>query len=98
MAEEENWLDGICNYTGPDAKLPLGGYTKISGWAPENLVKTWSVLDAEADEGFSEKRTCSVRVRIFAVCSAWVPEPTSRLYFASGIWSCLKNIRSILKE
>ncbi len=55
--DEENWLKGVCNFTGTAADLPLGGYTKISGWAPQNLVKSWTVLDAEKDEGFSEKKT-----------------------------------------
>jgi hypothetical protein len=58
---EENWLDGVCNYTGPGADLPLGGYTKISGWAPQILVKTWAILDAEADEGFAEKKTSELK-------------------------------------
>ncbi len=58
---EENWLVGVCQYTGQGAELPLGGFSKISGWEPQMLVKTWTVIDAEADEGFAEKKTSELR-------------------------------------
>lgn len=54
---EENWLDGICNYSGPGADLPIGGYSKISGWFPEKVAKSWTVMDAESEEGVKEKKT-----------------------------------------
>jgi hypothetical protein len=59
-AEEESWLDGICNYTGPGYDLPLGGYSKIPNWQPINIVKRWKVLDAESDEGFAWKKSAEM--------------------------------------
>ncbi len=53
----EDWLDGICTYTGPGADLPVGGYSKIPGWYPEKIAKSWTVLDAESEEGIKEKKT-----------------------------------------
>ena len=29
----------------------------IPNWGPEKLAKSWTVLDAESDEGFVEKKT-----------------------------------------
>lgn len=57
MPEENDWLDGICDYNGPGADLPVGGYSKIPGWAPEKVAQRWIVLDADIDEGFVEKKT-----------------------------------------
>lgn len=48
---------GICHYDGPEADLPLGGYTKVPGWGPEKAAKKWIVADPEADLGYSEKKT-----------------------------------------
>lgn len=48
---EENWLDGLCHYTGEGYDLPLGGYSKIPNWQPIDIVKRWEILDAESDEG-----------------------------------------------
>jgi hypothetical protein len=53
----ENWLDGICTYTGPGTDLPIGGYSKIPGWSPEKIAKSWIVIDAESEEGITEKKT-----------------------------------------
>jgi len=53
----ENWLSGICKYTGPGYDLPLGGYSMIPNWGPEKLARSWTVLDAESDVGSVEKRT-----------------------------------------
>jgi len=41
----ENWLDGLCEYTGPGHDLPTGGYSKIPNWAPEKIVSTWMTAD-----------------------------------------------------
>lgn len=55
---EENWLEGICTYTGTGADLPTGGYSKIPGWYPEKIVKSWTVIDVNSDEGdIAEKKT-----------------------------------------
>jgi hypothetical protein len=61
MPEEENWLKGLCYYSGPASDLPLGGYTKLSFWRPENAVKVWIVLDAESEKGFVEKKTSELK-------------------------------------
>ena len=58
------------------------------------FVSPWTITMS----GFSLRRTFSMPVSIFAVCSAWVPEPTSRLYLGSGSCSCWKNMRSMLYE
>ena len=48
----ENWLDGLCEYAGPGHDLPVGGYCKIPGWAPEkDLGAVWMTSDG------SEKKT-----------------------------------------
>lgn len=47
----ENWLDGLCEYTGPGHDLPTGGYSKIPNWGPEKIVATWMIADG------SEKKT-----------------------------------------
>ncbi len=60
MAEEENWLSGICTYHGPEAELPLGGYSKIPGWYPEKVARSWIVMDAESEEGIKEKKTAEL--------------------------------------
>lgn len=41
----ENWLDGLCEYTGPGHDLPVGGYSKIPNWYPEKIVATWMTAD-----------------------------------------------------
>jgi hypothetical protein len=48
---EENWLDGLCHYSGPGSDLPVGGYSKIPNWFPESIVKRVLVLDATTEEG-----------------------------------------------
>ena len=57
----ENWLDGLCHYSGPGHDLPVGGYCKIvkSGapWGPELLARSWTVSDASTDEGIATKTT-----------------------------------------
>lgn len=52
----ENWLDGICTYEGPEAGLPVGGYSKIPGWFPEKVAKSWIVMDAESEEGVATRK------------------------------------------
>jgi hypothetical protein len=54
-----NWLEtGLCTYDGPEADLPLGGYSKIPGWYPEKVALRWTVMDAENEEtGTAEKKT-----------------------------------------
>ncbi len=54
---ENDWLDGICNYEGPEADLPMGGHSRIPDWYPEKVAKSWLVMDAESDEGVVEKKT-----------------------------------------
>lgn len=56
----EGWLDGICEYTGPEADLPLGGHSKIPGWYPEKVARSWTVMDAESEEGVKEKKTAEL--------------------------------------
>jgi hypothetical protein len=62
----ENWLDGLCNYTGEGSDLPTGGYCKIiragKPWGPELLAKSWTVTDAESDEGVKEKKSAELTV------------------------------------
>jgi hypothetical protein len=58
---DENWLSGICNYTGPGYDLPLGGYSKVPNWQPIQIVKRWKVLDAELDEGWTWKKSAEVK-------------------------------------
>ena len=58
MAEE--WLSGICTYDGPEAELPLGGHSKIPGWYPEKVARSWIVMDAESEEGIREKKTAEL--------------------------------------
>jgi hypothetical protein len=57
----ESWLDGICEFTGPEADLPLGGYSKIPGWYPEKVAKSWVVMDAESDEGTAIRKTSELK-------------------------------------
>jgi DNA-directed RNA polymerase subunit RPC12/RpoP len=47
----ENWLDGLCEYTGPGHDLPTGGYCKIPNWSPEKIVVSWMTVDG------TEKKT-----------------------------------------
>ena len=47
----------------------MGGFTKVPGWAPEMVVRTWTVIDAEADEGFSEKKTSELKAEDVIICS-----------------------------
>ena len=61
MPEENDWLDGLCDYSGPGADLPVGGYSKIPGWFPEKIAKTWTVEAPETDEGFAEKKTSELK-------------------------------------
>jgi hypothetical protein len=62
MPEEDNdWLDGLCDYNGPGADLPVGGYSKIPGWFPEKIAKTWTVEAPETDEGVAEKKTSELK-------------------------------------
>ena len=48
---------GICHYDGPEADLPLGGYSKIPGWGPERAARKWLVASLETDLGYIEKKT-----------------------------------------
>ncbi len=45
------WLDGICEFTGPEAVLPVGFQCLIPGWSPLSIAKRWQVLDGESEEG-----------------------------------------------
>lgn len=55
MPTEENWLSGICTYTGPGFDLPLGGTSLIPDWFPEKIAKTWDVIGEDGD--IIEKKT-----------------------------------------
>lgn len=58
---ENDWLgNGICTYNGPEASLPLGGHSKIPGWYPEKVAKSWNVMDAESEEGVREKKAAEL--------------------------------------
>lgn len=58
---ENDWLgDGLCTYDGPEASLPLGGHSKIPGWYPEKVAKSWTVMDAESEEGVKEKKAAEL--------------------------------------
>ncbi len=61
MPNEENWLQGYCHYDGPASDLPLGGYTKIPNWRPELLVRSWTVLDVDSEEGYIDKKTSELK-------------------------------------
>ena len=50
----DNWLDGLCHYSGPGHDLPLGGYTKIPGFKPESMAQTWLVATGD---GLTAKKT-----------------------------------------
>lgn len=57
--QEGGWLtnNGICHFDGPEANLPLGGYTNVPGWGPEKAAKRWEVDAPETDEGKIFKKT-----------------------------------------
>lgn len=57
--QEDGWLTsgGICHYDGPEANLPLGGYTNVPGWGPEKAAKRWEVDASETDGGKAYKKT-----------------------------------------
>ena len=50
----ENWLDGLCHYSGPGHDLPLGGFSKIPHFNPVSLAQAWLVA---GDEGITAKKT-----------------------------------------
>jgi hypothetical protein len=54
--KQEAWLSGICEFTGPESKLPTGGQSAIPGWEPIKIAKRWEVLAAETDEGVAWKK------------------------------------------
>lgn len=58
---EENWLNGLCHYSGPGSDLPVGGYCKIPGWMPESIVTRVMVLDAETEEGYVWKKKSELK-------------------------------------
>jgi hypothetical protein len=44
-----------------EKSLPLGGSFKVPGMTPEKLVKSWEVLDAEAEEGSRKVKTVDLK-------------------------------------
>ena len=48
---------GICHYDGPEANLPLGGYTNVPGWGPEKAARRWEVDAPDTDGGKIYKAT-----------------------------------------
>jgi len=60
VVEEEDWLSGICHFSGPEADLPVGGHSKIPNWYPEKVARSWVVMDAESEEGIKEKKTAEL--------------------------------------
>jgi len=47
-----DWLGGgLCEYTGMEADLPLGGQGKIPLWGPEKVARRWLVTAPDTDEG-----------------------------------------------
>jgi len=53
---EKDWLEGCVSWDGVEGKLPTGALMppKIDVL---KLIKSWDVLDAEADEGFRTVKT-----------------------------------------
>ncbi|HPM26314.1 MAG TPA: hypothetical protein PLD96_03155 [Methanothrix sp.] len=48
---------GLCHYDGPEADLPVGGYSKLPGWGPEKAARRWLVASPETELGYIEKKT-----------------------------------------
>lgn len=66
--EEMDWLsaDGICHFSGPEAFLPVGGYTNVPGWGPEKAAYLWEVDDPDNMEtGKALKKTKDVTLGDF---------------------------------
>lgn len=64
---DESQPGGICHYDGPEAALPVGGYSYMSGWGPELAAKLWIVASAEAESGMAEKRTKDLSTTDFII-------------------------------
>ena len=47
---QNDWIECL-PWDGNEKSLPLGGKLLVPGLTPEKLVKSWEVLDAEAEEG-----------------------------------------------
>lgn len=53
--ENDDWLKtgfSVCDFLGPEVKLPAGGYYKVKDLMPEDLAYRWFVNDAESEEGW----------------------------------------------
>jgi len=51
----EDWLRtgfDVCEFVGPEVRLPAGGYYKVKDLMPEDLAYRWFVNDAESEEGW----------------------------------------------
>lgn len=80
----ENWLNGICTYTGPEANLPLGGHSKIPGWYPEKVARSWVVMDAESDEGVATRKTSELKRDDIIIGVNLNPKTLAAIYSSYG--------------
>lgn len=79
-----NWLDGICTYIGPEADLPLGGHSKIPGWYPEKVAKSWVVMDAESEEGVATRKTSDLKQDDIIIGVNLNPKTLAAIYSSYG--------------
>jgi hypothetical protein len=79
-----NWLDGICTYNGQEADLPLGGHSKIPGWYPEKVARSWIVMDAESDEGTAIRKTGELKKDDIIVGVNLNPKTLAAVYSSYG--------------
>lgn len=81
---DENWLNGICTYNGPEADLPLGGHSKIPGWYPEKVARSWIVMDAESEEGTATKKTSELKPDDLIIGVNLNPKTLAAIYSSYG--------------
>lgn len=81
---DSNWLDGICEYRGAEADLPLGGHSKIPGWYPEKVARSWMVMDAETDEGTATRKTSELKPDDIIIGVYLNPKTLAAIYSTYG--------------
>ena len=60
MPEDTDWLAGCKRWSGKQESLPIG-YNGPLGISAVGLIKSWDVLDAKSDKGFTTKKTDELR-------------------------------------
>jgi hypothetical protein len=60
MADETNWLEMCVPWDGKEQHLPRGANTP-NGVSITALMKSWDVMDAEADSGFKTVKTADLQ-------------------------------------